>query len=460
MKKIISASILTISALTASAQNPQSGYFNEGYMLRHNMNPAIANTKSYVAIPVLGNLSINQRGNFCAGDILYNRNGETVTFMHPDVTTDEAISSISDHLRFENDMRFDIFSLGIAGKEGKGYTTAGISVRTNTSARMPGQFLRMAKEGPANQSYDFSDFNISTDAFVEIAGGYSRKIDDKLSVGGKVKLLLGFAHIDGQADDTRLTLGEDVWNATVNAQINASVKGLSYINKTEMRGPVGKETPHTHIHDIDLDSPGLNGFGAALDLGATYKVHDMVTVGLSVLDFGFISWSNNMLASTDGPHSVSTDQFTFSFDDKADNSFKDESDRLVDALSDIYELKDFGDQGGRTKMLGATLNVSAEAQMPFYKGLTFGLLNTTRIQGSRSWNETRLSANVTPINWLTFSLNFAAGSFGPTIDYMLSIHPKGFNLFAGLDVVPTSMSKEGVPLRSNFTANFGIMFPF
>lgn len=460
MKKIITLSLFTACALTAAAQNTQSGFFNDGYMFRHNMNPAIGNRQSYIAIPVISGISISERGNLGLGDLVYSRGGETVSFMHPDVITEEAIKPFVDKLRLENDIRLNVLSIGIAGKKGRGYTTIGADLRTHLSGVLPGQLLRLAKEGPANQTYDLSNLNLNADAFAEIAIGHSHKIGDNLSIGAKAKFLLGLGHIDATADGTKLTLGEDAWNATTNAEVNASVKGLSFISETEMRGPEGQQTPHTYINDVDFDDPGLAGMGLAFDLGATYTIADCVTLGLAVVDLGAIKWDSNLLASTGGPHSVSTDKYTFSADDDSDNSFENEWDRLADAAADLYEIKDMGDQGSRTTNLGATLNASVEFAMPFYDKLTIGLLNTTRLQSSTGWNETRLSLNVAPVKWFALSVTGAVGTFGPSFGGMVSLHPKGISIFAGADCMPTPFSQDGLPLGSNVQANFGVIFPF
>lgn len=460
MKKILSLSLLASCALAVAAQNTQSGFFNDGYMFRHNMNPAIANRQSYIAIPVLSNLSISERGNIGLGDLVYSRGGETVSFMHPSVGTEEAVKPFADKLRLENDIRLNLLSVGVAGKKGRGYTTVGASLRSHIGGVLPGQLLRLAKEGPANQTYDLSNLNLSADAFAEIAVGHSHKIGDNLSVGAKAKLLLGLGHIDATAEGTQLTLGEDAWEATANAEVNASVKGLSFLSETEMRGPEGQQTPHTYISDVDFDSPGMSGMGLAFDLGATYSLPYGVTVGLAVVDLGFINWNNHLLASTGGPHSVSTDQYTFSADDDSDNSFDNEWDRLADAAADLYELRDMGDQGNFTTGLGATLNASVEVTMPFYDKLTVGLLNTTRLQNSTGWNETRLSLNVAPVKWFALSVTGAVGTFGPSFGGMVSLHPKGISIFAGADCMPTPFSQDGLPLGSNVQANFGVIFPF
>lgn len=50
--------------------------------------------------------------------------------------------------------------------------------------------------------------------------------------------------------------------------------------------------------NIDLDNPGLTGFGMAVDLGATYKLREDLTLSAAILDLGFISWNNTIKAAT------------------------------------------------------------------------------------------------------------------------------------------------------------------
>lgn len=460
MKKFFLLACIAAGSLSANAQNTQTGYFSEGYLFSHYTNPAAIYQRSYVSVPLIGNIMESQRGNVGMGDFLYFRDGKTVTFMHPSVDTDEAIKPFSNRLRMENNLRMDVVSIGIARKGHDDYITAGISIRSNVSASLPGQLFHLAKEGPNRQSYDFSSLHVNSDAFVEVSGGYSRKINNEITVGGKAKLLFGLEHIDATADGTRLTLNNDRWEAAMNAEVNACAKGLSLVSKTEMRGPEGHEVPHTFVNDVEYDTPGLNGFGLAFDMGATYRLADMTTFGLSIVDLGFIHWFDRVLASTDGLHNVSTDQYTFSADKNAPNSFKEEWERLGDAVADIYELKDMGPQSGCSRYLGATLNVSAEVEMPFYKPLKIGLLNTTRMMSNHAWNETRLSVNVAPVSWFAASLSGAAGSFGPTFGCMLNFHPKGFCFYTGFDCLPSSFSHEGVPLNRNVQLNLGMAIPF
>lgn len=452
--------LMALAASAASAQNTATGFFNDGYMYRHNINPAVSNRQSYFAIPVIGDVNVSLHSTAGVGDFVYSSNGQTVSFMHPSIDTEKALKPFQKDVRLEEDFRLDLLSMGFAGKKQRGYTTVSLGVREHASLTLPGQLFRMAKEGPSNQTYDLSAVNAHADAFGEIAVGHSHKIGEHLEVGGKVKLLLGVGNVDASAKGTTLELGEDAWSATVDAEVQASVKGLEYVSTTEMRGPEGQQTPHTFINDIKFGkNKGLNGFGAAVDLGAVYT-YNTLSVGVAVLDLGGIQWNNNLLASTDGPHTVSTGEYTFSADDDSSNSFENEFDRLGNAAKELYELKDMGDQGSRFTKLGATLNASVEYKIPNHEWLSVGLLSTTRFQGERTWNEERLSVNLAPVKWFALSVSAATGTFGNSLGGMVSLHPKGFSIFAGMDSFGTPYSVNGIPLGRNVQANFGIVVPF
>ena len=50
-----------------------------------------------------------------------------------------------------------------------------------------------------------------------------------------------------------------------------------------------------YISDFEFESKdmGIAGYGFGIDLGASYKIMDNLTVSASILDLGFISWSKS-----------------------------------------------------------------------------------------------------------------------------------------------------------------------
>ena len=97
LKNIIAVSILSAFSGSAMAQNTNSGYFLDGYLYRHEMNPAFDNERNYVSMPALGNLNLSLRGNIAVDDVFYNVNGRTTTFMNPLVSVSEVMGNLSDN---------------------------------------------------------------------------------------------------------------------------------------------------------------------------------------------------------------------------------------------------------------------------------------------------------------------------------------------------------------------------
>lgn len=439
-------------SLPLCAQNTYSGYFIDGNLYRHQLNPAFGNDYSYVAFPGLGNVNLGMHGNLHASDVLYNINGQTTTFLNPAVDAKTFINSLSNKNRVGAEINIPILSGGF--NAWGGYNTVTIGARAHVDAMLPKALFSLLKEGASNGSYDISDTRAQAEAFGEIAFGHSRQINKHWRVGGKMKFLLGGANVDMNLKSANLVLGEDNWTAVTDAEIRSSVKGLTYDTD------VNKHTGHRYVSGADVDNTGLNGFGLGFDLGAEFVLNKDWRFSASVLDLGFIHWNNNILATTNGPHSFETDKYTFNVNGDAPNSFDNEWDKMRDELSALYELEDKGDVGGRTTCLATTLNLGAEYSLPCYRKLTFGLLSSTRIAGKFSATECRLSANVAPVKAFSAGANFAVGTYGCSFGWMLNAHPRGFNFFLAMDHTLGKIAKQGLPLSSNASVNMGINIPF
>lgn len=446
------------AALPVAAQYSESGYFSDGYLYRHEMNPAIGNDQNYVAMPAISNVNVELQGNIGINNVLFNRNGRTTTFLNPAVSTEEFLAGIHDKNKLAAEVKVQVLGFGFKGM--KGYNHFSINARSNVGALIPGSLLRLAKEGVENKEYDISDLQAQANAYVEVALGHSHRINDHLDIGATAKVLVGAGHADAKFEKAHLTLQEDQWHAVTNATLQTSVHGLTYKEDTKMRGPEGEQRPHTYVSGMDFDKFGINGIGAALDLGAVYRLDDSWTFSASLLDLGFISWSNNMVASTNGDRTFTTDTYLFVIDDEADNKFSREMDRMGEGVAALYELNNNGDEGGRTTKLAPAMNLGIEFTVPGYKQLSFGLLGSSRFNGAFSYTDFRLSTNWKAKKLLSLGVNVAVGTYGAGFGWMFNFHPKGFNLFLASDHMLGKLAKQGVPLSSNGHVNLGINFPF
>ena len=181
------------------------------------MNPAFGNEQNYVSLPALGNINVRTQGNFGLGDVLFDNprygvdsDKKKTTFMNPYISTSDALSGFASGTnRINADVDITLLSAGF--KAFGGYNTISIDSRTNVGTSLPYSLFEFAKN-TGNKTYKMDDINVHAQSFVQLAFGHSRKIDDKLRVGGKLKVLLGVARGDVQITNLRADLaGENKW---------------------------------------------------------------------------------------------------------------------------------------------------------------------------------------------------------------------------------------------------------
>lgn len=462
IKYIFAIASVVACAFAADAQNTYSGYFLDNYTYRYEMNPAFGNSKGFASMPGLGNMNIAMRGNLHLTDVIYKspNGGDPILFTNPGISVDEAMSKFGNKNRIGSSNKINMLSVGFKGF--KGYNTITLSTSANVEASLPKSFFSLAKEGISNKTYSIKDMFANANAYATLALNHSHDIKQVpgLRIGATLKFMVGAGYIDMRFNEADLTLGENAWSARTNADIIAAVKGLRFDMDTYTpKGPDGG-APRKYVSGANLDDGyGINGFGMGVDLGAQYNWKGF-TFSAAVLDLGFMNWGKAQWASTNGTQSISTDAYTFNTDDNASNSFDNELDRLQDDLAKLYQLKDMGELNSHAKALAATINLGVDYELPVYRKLHFGLLNSTRINGPYTWTQFRLSANVAPVKVFSADVNVAAGTYGVGFGWLLNLHVTGFNLFLGMDHTIGKVSKQFIPLNSNASLNFGLNFPF
>lgn len=442
------ATLFAMLPVSAGAQNLQSGYFDDNYLYRFQSNPAFGNEgHGFVAMPGLGNLNLTTNGTIGVNHILYNINGKTTTLLNPGVSASEVLDGLKDKSRLGVNLRETVIAFGFSGMGG--YNTVSINARADVGIALPKDIFRLAKQGVENSTYDLSNLNVRGAGWAEVALGHSHQINKKLRVGATLKLLVGVGSVQTNINSATLQLHENTWIANVDAELQGSLKNLRYKTK------YNDDTHRDYVNGVEVeDFSPISGYGAAVDLGATYRLNDDWEFSASLLDLGFISWDNNHVASTRGLQQVSTDEYSFNVDNN------DTWDKFKDNLSMLYQLEDLGDTGNRTSGIGATMNIGAQYTLPVYRRAKFGFLNTTRFNGPFSWTDFRLSANIEPVKCFSAGVNFGMGTFGPSFGWIVNLKAPGFNFFVASDHTPGKLAKQGVPLNSNVNLNLGMNFPF
>ncbi len=444
-KSIMCVALTAATAGTAVAQN-RSAYFLDNYTYNYQLNPALGRDGKFdISMPVLGNLNVGLSSNFGVKSFIHKLpDGQLVTFLHPEVSADDAMKQFKNHNRLGFDLREGILSIGFRGLGG--YNHISINAVANAQVRVPKSLFSFMKEGISNRTYDIGRVDLHADAYAEIALNHSHDLGHivpGLKIGGSFKFLAGIANVDVNMDRADLSLGENEWTATTDGVAQISLGGFGW-----------KLTDDNKIDDVEMDGfTAPIGYGIAFDLGATYEWNDF-TFGLAFNDLGFINWNHTNKAGTNGEHTFNSNDYVL---DPAD--IDDSFDKMKDDFENLYDLRAEPGEYTRCRALAATMNASVEYTLPMYRALSFGLLNTTRMAHRFAWTDFRLSANYTPVKWLGLAVNYGIGTFGSSFGWMLNIAPKGFNLYVGMDHTLGKLAKQGVPLNANAQLSFGINFP-
>ena len=454
IKYICAAFCLAAMSVSAiHAQDLRASYFMKNSLYRHYLNPALLD-KPYAGA-LLSNVNADLSGNVGLKDFVYKLDGNPkykyTTFMSPTVDAGKFLGDLHDNNRMDVGVRYNIAS--VAFKAFGGTNLVDLSLRSKTSAALPLELFKFMKTAGEREHYSIDDMGVRSQNYLELGFGHSRAIDEKLTVGAKFKLLFGLAYADMNVDHMDITMNDDKWQINADTKLKAAVLSSKFSYDDSKNADPNRGGKVDGLDDVSF---GLPGFGMAIDLGATYKVMEGLTVSAALNDLGFISWGSTLKASSRGDYTF--DGFKDDIHVNGDHGTKlgDQFEAIGDDLEEMFSVYDDG-KGSAASGLTATLNLGAEYEMPFYKRLTAGFLYSGRFNGLYSDHMAMIAATVRPVNCFEASLNTSISSTGACLGGMLAFNTKGFNFFIGSDRIMGKVSKEWIPLNSlNASVSFGM----
>lgn len=448
IKKALFTILICMTAVLAEAQSFRSAYFLEGVSTRHRMNPAFIGERNYISIPGLGNINAGIQSNVGLTDFIYKYDDpagkyDLTTFMSSTVGREEFLNKLYNHNRFLLNSEVTVFGTGFYNLGG--YTTMELVMRSGMQTSLPYvlfDFMKTGMDQPEETRYQIHNIRSTAQTYAEFALGHAHRLNEKLTVGAKLKFLLAGAYADARINQLDLTMSEDRWEVMARGTLLASMKGGAYKTEADSKG--------RQIKGFDVDHPGANGWGLAADWGLNWQLTPDLSLSGALTDLGFISWNRMMKGSTlndvyyfDGFDHIEVD------DDHPDGSgdLEDQLDDLGDDLGDLAKFYDQGNTGKRYKMIAANLNLGAEYRMPFDKALSAGFLWSSSFREIQNWHEGRIYAGWSPSHWLDLSVNYGISSLASSLGWILNFHPKGINFFIGSDQMLLKVNSQGIPLN-------------
>ncbi len=364
------------------------------------------------------------------------------TLMHPDVSADEAIGNLSKYSGADFSMEVNLLALGFSAWGG--FNTFDINLQASGSfyvARDIFSFLKQGQVGSAS-TYDLSGTSVSATAYTEVAFGHARKINDRLTVGAKIKYIAGLASVYASMEDSYITMSNDQWVVSSGASGNIALSGF---------------TMKDGEYEYDMSKIGLSGSGLAFDFGGTYRLLDEISIidGLNVSaainDLGFISWSGSNTALTG-----ESSKFTFSGFEEVDGDIEAQIEELTTDLEDMMNFST--ESGADTYTQFMTMNMSAGAEVIFLDDkITVGALYTTYIrQGVNASHQGTFSLNLKPCRGIQAAVIYSASNYGSNFGGVLNICPRGFNFYLGADYGIPKTTTSFIPVDAKFGLNFSM----
>ena len=472
VRKHILVALLAAITLSASAQQVNTLYFLENAPMRHTINPAFQPvSQGYINFSPLGWMSISAGNNtFTMSDFLFVDKdpnsptyGKTLTIMHPNARAQrqQFLGRVPSMTLTGMDLTIGLINMGFRIKD-NGFLMIGINQRVETNTTLPKPLMNTLLGGTldfTNQNFNLGGLGVFSQTYTEISGGYSYRINDQWTVGGKAKLLLGqmYAGFNGK----KLNMFSSPEEIQLKGNLDLDVAGpvnFEYLNSKiagqSVQDIINSFNQGTFSPDslVDLKNiPKLvtpSGFGVAFDLGFTYKPIEQLQLSVAITDLGFLYWTktNRFNCSMDttfagvgnidySDPAYQDEKGNFDFQKVADKAVKD-----LEGLLNGVKVDKGAVNKGFAKMTSARLNVGLDANF-WDNRVGLGVLSATRLYNARLYEEVTFGVAFRPVNWFNIAASYSLLNNGKysNIGAGLGFMPyDGINLTLALDYIPTS----------------------
>jgi outer membrane protein OmpA-like peptidoglycan-associated protein len=280
----------------------------------------------------------------------------------------------------------------------KNYFSFNASIRSNTILSYPRNLIQFLVEGNGSDAFlgnrtSLDGLGIYGSAFSEYAFGYNRSVSNKLSIGGRLKILSGIANVHTLNSELGVTTNSETFDISIDGQMALqSSNAIHFLDSSNAQNAL--KTLINSAYDF-------KNIGIGIDAGANYKLNNGLEFSASILDLGLIKWKTN----TKNYESANVD-YTF---------------RGVDLNAVIFDSLDVGKHLSDTlqKVFGYSSNnesYTTSLFTRFYLGSVYNINNTfsssftlhNQLMANRLRTGAAIAMNMHIRNWLNFSVNYSA----------------------------------------------------
>ena len=420
-----------ISIPTLKSQQVNTMYFMDNVPERSYLNPAFQPYSNfYLGFPVLGYTQFGLGNNSVTiKDFLYDQSGQIISFLHPNGSIDNFYNALSPVTSIEADAKINLLNFGF--RTGKSYWNFTVTERFDGRIGIPKDFMKLLLYGTPDMNsntYDLKNLGVDLSLYTEAGLGYSRRINDKWSVGGKLKFLYGSANASLTNTNLDLNAGKDAWTINGTGSVNVAIPGTITVN------PYGYTMP---ANMIDFATPP-SGLGGGLDLGLSFKPIKNLNISASIIDLGLIYWQSN----------TTNLNYTVDYKFNGIGTINSGSNLDVNAITDsiknalLTSVSTSNTNNSYWSKISPKLNIGAEYGL-FNNKLGIGVLSRTIFHNNAVNEELTASLNFRPANWFNLSGSYSIFN-GRTsnIGAGLGLRTGIIHWFLSADYIPLSYTTD------------------
>lgn len=422
--------LLLASATSVRAQAPMGLYYMETIPQSSFINPAMQpRANGFFALP---SLSQNFKSDVAFKSFFQDMGNEWVTPLSNRYDFSKLKTATGKSVNFQE--YADISLLGVGFRSGRDYFTFNVSVKNVVQSGIPYDILSIADKGfPSGSVFDFATLQMKGYTYKEIALGYSREWNDKLTLGVKLKPLFGMMGATTDINSFKLKTSRQVWDVNVSGSVSASAP----LEIVEAANP--NDFPES-VEFRDLESDDLTDYltsfknmGVALDFGAVYELNERWSFSAALVNLGYIKWKNDL------------NTLSFSGDYSFDGLDVDGADDDLDAGLDLLEedFKTLIDYKVTHDKFSTSLSPEfyAGALYEVTPSFTMGVLSRSIFQKNNYRQDFNISANVQPYSFVSVNLNYSLRPGGGNgLGTALSLLMGPLQLYMAADYLPTQLA--------------------
>ena len=427
--------LLAVSSVPVSAQSRGSHFFGNS-LLRSKLNPAFAPKTNYASFPVAGSFNVDMVSNVGLKNFVFPEGNANYLYLNDAVPAETFLSGLPRKDPYlQEKVESDLFGFGM--KMGRdGYATLSLSLVEDGQFSLSNDLLRFTKTGSSTQQF-FAGGSVEMAGYAALAAGYSHDMGSLLKglrIGARIKLLFGLMAGNFSIDRMGMQSGAD--------QLYAALHGTGVLSGIEKFSTDG----------ISLSRPGLRGFGAAIDLGASYWLPiegpltlSGVELSASICDLGGLTYRKNV-SSLLLDHQISFTGLT---------DFTGDTEGFRELFRELSSFTQMEASEGAPFAHSIPVSIHAGATAHLWQDkANVGLLYYHTLRHSNLM----LSGGISPVQWLNLCINWTFVGPANRVGFYAEFIPKKYiGLFLSMERASLRSNSSHIPVR-NFSQSisFGV----